>query len=487
MKQISYTHWLIVLLLSFTLLIAIGCSNNNPSGPDNNDDQINQSVQTVSANGVEIYNTVSSFQQISGLIQGPESIVDLEVPEVENPQKAMSFAKSVMKESFDRVRNKANLLSKPQGVLSDSVIWDVTIRDEIVGVTIRSSLIYDTDTGEGRLFLVRYEFRENHPLEYDSTEIAADLNFTLLDDTDDVLLSLNNLKRFKPGHLIQQEMGSFVPDPYPAGAEPTGGVLTSDITYSNSSFISNTHAQLEYHEGSGGSYLKEVNFSDGTRHSESVTFNEDGTGTFEENRRDGTRIAGTFDSAEEDGQGSFTKIITFPEGHDPVSISESGEFTINPTDSTLNGSFEKEVRFKNGSVRKESVTVNQTLVGDVKTTTINVESTHGGSGFITIVESPEVDQISGEWTNPDDTFLVFSAEFYSDGSAHLKFDLYESEVAYENGEDPIASGEFDFFPDGSGHGTVTQGNQSYEITFNPDGTISVKDSSGNLSKLNLWQ
>ncbi|MFQ6114994.1 MAG: hypothetical protein ACE5NG_13090 [bacterium] len=486
MKQKSYAHWLTALLLSFAFLYAIGCSN-NPTGPSDDGDQVSQNVQTVSANGVDIYNTVSSFRQVNSLLLGPDSFVDLEVPEVENPQQAMSFARSVLRESFDKANINSDLLTKTQGVLADSVIWDVTIRDEIVGVTIRSSLIYDPETGKGRLFLVRFDFREHHPLEYDSTEIKADLNFTILDESDDVLISLENLKRFKPGHLIQEESGSFIPDPYVPGTEPTGGKLESNITYSSSSFVSNTHAVLEYHEGTGGSFSKEVEFSDGTSSSVEVTFREDGTGTFSETRRDGTQIEGTFDSAEDDGHGSFTKTITFPEGHDPVSISESGEFTLNPVDSTLQGSFEKEVRFKDGTVKRESVTVEQTLVGEVKTTTINVESTDGGSGFITIVESPEVDQVSGEWTNPDETFLVFSAEYYPDGSAHFEFELYESKAAFENGEDPIASGEFDFYPDGSGHGTVTEADQTYEVTINPDGTVIVKDNSGSMSKLNLWQ
>jgi hypothetical protein len=490
MKQTSCTRWSTVLLLFFTLLYAIGCSNNNPSGPNddgNPDNQVNKNVQTVSANGVDIYNTVSSFQQINTLLMGPGAIVDLEVPEVENPQQAMSFARSVLRQSFDKVEFGSDLLTKTQGSLADSVIWDVTYRDSALGITFRSSLIYDFDTGKGRLFFVRFDFPESRPLKYDSTEIKVDLNFTIFDESDDVLISLENLKQFKPGYLIQEQFGSFIPDPYPPGTEPTGGILESNITYSSSSFISSTRAVLEYHEGSGGSYSKVVEFSDGTSSSEEVTFREDGTGTFLETRRDGTRIEGTFDSAEEDGVGSFTKTITFPPGHDPVSISESGEFTFNPVDSTLSGSFEKEVRFKDGTVEKENVTIEQTVVGDVKTTTINVESTDGGSGSITIVETPEVEQISGEWTNPDETFLIFSAEYYPDGSAHFEFKLYESKAAFENGDDPIASGEFDFFPDGSGRGTVTEGDQTYEVTINPDGTVVVKDNSGSMSKLNLWK
>ncbi|MFQ5708638.1 MAG: hypothetical protein ACE5HO_14380 [bacterium] len=487
MRQRFNLRWSSFFILTLWLLYALGCSSDSPVAPENGGTEVNATVQKVSANGADIYSTVSSFKQVSDLMQGPESFADLEIPEVQNPGAAMNFAKSIMTRSFDTLKSHGELLTKTQGVLSDSVIWDITERDDKKGVTIRSSLIYDPETGKARLFFVEFNFRDSHPLDYDSTEIAVDLNFTIFDDTDDVLLSLVNLKRYKPDRLIAEEMGSFVPDPYPPGTEPTGGVLTSDITYSSTSFIESTHAQLEYHEGVGGSYSKEVKFSDGTSHSESVTFDENGNGTFSENRRDGTSIEGTFDSADNDGQGSFSKTTTFPDGHDPVSISESGNFTINAADSTLNGTFDKEVKFKDGSNRKESVTVTQTVVGDVKTTTIEVESTDGGSGSITVIETPDVDQISGQWTNPDQTYLVFSAEYYPDGSAHFEFKLYESLVAFQNGADPIASGEFDYFPDGSGHGTVTEGDQTYDVTINPDGSMTVKDAAGGVAKTGLWR
>ncbi|MFQ6113648.1 MAG: hypothetical protein ACE5NG_06105, partial [bacterium] len=428
MKPKYFSLWSTILIFCLSMVYLVGCSK-SPTEPGN--DQVNQTVLTVSANGVDIYNSVSSFKQISDLLQGPESKLDIDIPELENPQKALHLAKSLLQESFDRIKSDSKLHVKTQSVLSDSVIWDVTWRNEILGFTVRNSLIYDNTTGRGRLFHVRFDFDDRHRLDYDSTEIKVDLNFTLFENGDDVLLSLENLKQYKPGRLLKEERASFIPDPYEAGTEPTGGILESDITYSPSSFISSTHARLEYHEGIGGSWSKEVQYSDETSSSEAVTFSEDGTGTFEETRRDGTHMEGTFDSAEEDGVGGFTKTITFPEGHDPVSIYEAGQFTQNLADSTLHGSFEREVRFKNGSVRRESVTVDESISNGVKTTIINVEKADGSGGTITIVETSEVDQISGEWTNSDGTFLIFSAEYYPDGSAHFEFELYASKEAYE--------------------------------------------------------
>lgn len=453
--------------LALFLVGTIGCSN-TPTEPGG---KLSPAVESVSKTSAEIYSTVSSVQDIGNLVQGPQSMLDVGVPEVENPQQAMSFARSIIRETVSGAIGDPKFVDQARMVAGDTLIWDVTIRDTLRGFTVRNSLRYDPATGHGRLFHVRFNFDDRHRLTYDSTDVKVDLNFTLFEDADDVLLSLENLKRYKPDRLVQEEQVSFVPDPYEPGAEPDGGVLESTVIYASSSFISSTHSRLEYHEGTGGSWSKEVQYSDGKSSSEAVTFNQDGTGTFEETRRNGTHIVGTFDSADDDGQGSFTKTTTFPEGHDPVSVYEAGQFTINPTDSTLHGSFEKEVRFKDGSVRRESVTVDESITDGVKTTTITVEKPDGSGGTLRIVEGPDGDQIDGEWTNADGTFVIFSAESYPDGSAHFEFKLYASKEAYLNGEDPIASGEFNYFPDGSGQGTVAEGDQQQNVTIGSDGTV----------------
>ena len=476
MKEKSFSTWIVTFVLSLLLIAMFACSSKNPTSSDNNEDQVNKMVESTSSSSVGIYQNISSFKQVTNLIQGPAAIADLDVPEVKDPNSAMNFAKSIKQTAFTLGAKDLKVLSKTgQIAFGDSVIWDVTERNEKEGVTYRVSLIYNDETGEARLFVVGFDYLEGHPLEYDSTEIRADLNFTILDDSDDVLLSLENLKRYKPGQLISEERGSFVPDAHVPGTEPDGGILMSEVKYSNSSFISSTKATLEYHEGQGGSYMRTSKFSDGSESSEEATFNVDGTGTFSESRRDGTQIDGTFDSAEEDGKGSFSLTTTFPEGHDPVSVRESGEFDINASDSTISGSFEREVTLLSGDVERESVMVNQTRVGDVLTTSLNVEKADGSNGHITITESAEVDQVSGEWTNTDETFLVFTAELYPDDSAHLDLKVYADEVAFEDGAEPIASAVFDFYPDGSGMGVVTEDGKIYDVTIHPDGSVTIKE------------
>ncbi len=457
-------------LLTVLAIGFAGCSK-NPTDPGNNE-EVNESVKIAGAASVDIYNNVAAFKQVNELMRGAEALAQMDIPEFKNPGRAMSFARGIQRNVLATSLKNFNL-DQLAGVMGDTVIWDVTYHDPVLNVTFRSRLIYNDETGRARLLLVGLEYPPAHPLEYDSTEIAADLNFTLLNEQDDVLLSIKNFKRYKAGKLIAEEVGSFIPDPYLPGGEPTGGVLEATITYNSSSFIRETKARFEYHEGAGGSYTKETKFSDDKTHRVSVTFNVGGTGSFSETRRDGTRIEGTFDSAERDGQGGYSRTITFRAGHDPASISESGRFTIN-ADSTLNGTFEREVRFRDGRIEREDVSVQQTRVGDLLSTSLNVEKSDGSHGFINIVETPEVDQVSGEWTNVDETFVVFTAEYYRDGSAHLEFKVYENEAAFENGAAPILSGVFDFYPDGSGRGVITEGDKSYNVTINPDGAVVIE-------------
>ncbi|MFQ5638801.1 MAG: hypothetical protein ACE5IR_12485 [bacterium] len=473
MKLQSILKCFAVVVLLGTLGLT-GCTSENPvsPAPDQNKPQISKVVKTTSSAGVQIFSNLSSFSETSQLIGGQDEIIDLEIPEMENPEKAMAFAKVMQQRTWARLPlSKSN--TDIQSAAGDSVIWDLEFEEN--GITYRSKLVYDPTNGKAHFFLVGKQFPESHPVAYDSTDVRADLNSTLLDDSDDVLERVDLLKRYKPDQLIQEETASFVPDSYQPGTEPTGGTLTSDISYSSSSFLTRTGARFEYHEGSGGSYSKESVFNDNSKSLEEVTFKEDGTGTLLEQRRDGTKIEGEFDSADDDGEGSFSLTTTFPAGHDPVSVSESGSYVVNAADSTISGSFEREVTNLDGSKDSEKVTITQQRLNDVFSTRLDVENSDGSRGFIEITETPDVEDISGEWRNADGTFETFAAQGYSDGSAHLEGKVYTSEADFKSRADPVATFVFDFYPDGSGNGVVTEGDKTYDVTINPDGSVDIKE------------
>lgn len=461
--------------LTAALVIAfgawLGCSAENPSGPEPQPQQVSKKVQDAGSATARIYQNVTSFEELSALISGPNAVAKLDIPEMSNPQRAAAHARRVEKRVVGRLLSTKPGLER-QMADGDSVLWEGEFEEN--GVTYRGKLLYNADTDEARLYVVGFRFPDTHPLSYDSTEIKARLNRTLSDDSDDVLLAVDLLKRYKEGGLIVEEQGRFVPDPYNPGSEITGGVLSNEVRYASSSFVRKTAARLEYHEGQGGSYSKESEFADGSTSREEATFNVDGTGTFSELRRDGTSVEGQFDSAEDDGEGSFTLTTTFPSGSDPVSMTESGTFQVNAADSTLNGSFEREVIYKDGRKETERVAVEQMRAGDVLTTTLDVENSDGSGGNITLVETPEVAQASGQWVDTDQTLMDFVAQYYAtDNSAHLEFEKYASQADYDAGADPILTGVFDFYPDGSGKGTITEGDQTYDVVIHPDGSVTI--------------
>ncbi|MFQ5630806.1 MAG: hypothetical protein ACE5I1_18700 [bacterium] len=459
------------LIAAFSALLIFGCES-NPTDPSIVPDE-NAAVKKATENSVGFYSTVASVQNVGDLMRGADAAVELEKVDINNPSGAYMRAKLAKQAVLADIAAHPDRLNKISGVTGDSLVWEFTKRKEFEGFTETVRLFYDAATGKARVEAVKFAFDDRHWLRYDSANVALDLNSTLLDDSDDLLLSLENLKQYKDGHHLQEEWAKFVPDAYTPGSEPDGGILESHTTYIESSFISKTVEKVEFHAGTGGSWQKTVDYSDGSTSSEKATFTEDGKGTFEEIRRDGTKITGSFDSAEEDGEGSFEKTTEFPAGSDPASIHEAGTFRMNAADSTLHGSFSKEVRFKDGKVLRESIQVDESIVNGIKTTTIKIEKQDGSKGTITVEERPDGSRVSGDWTEASGAFYIFTIDYYPDGSARLEFSGWASEQDHKDGKPPVVKGIINFNPDSSGSGNVTEGSENHTVIIGSDGSQSI--------------
>ncbi len=464
-----------LLPLCISLFALFGCSSSSsPTDPGNTGGTTdNQQAEAVSKTGVQIYQNINSFKNIDTFKSGKIEVDSLGVTDFANRGAATQFGRKVARQALQALRRQPAVQTRLASAFGDSVIFDFTERDTVEGVTQHVVLFYDPQTGIGRLTVVGFDFSDEHVVDYDSTELVVDLGGTVFDDSDDVLKSVASLKRYRAGQLIQQEEGTFVADPHAPGTEPDGGILTSVVTYTADSFIQKTTERFEYHPNTGGSYSKTSEFSDNTTHTESATFNDQGTGTFSEKRRDGTRVDGTFDGAEQDGSGSYSITTTFPAGHDPVSVAESATFSYDTANDLVNGSFERTATKLDGTTEHEESTVAQTRNGDVLTTTITSTEVDGSHGKIVLTESPDVEQAAGEWTNADQTFITFQAQNYSDGSSHLEAKQYANKAAFDDGSAPAATAVFDFYPDGSGVGVVTEGADVYDVVISPDGSVTV--------------
>ena len=78
--------------------------------------------------------------------------------------------------------------------------------------------------------------------------------------------------------------------------------------------------------------VEDFEFRDGSSAFHSVTFYPDQTGEFTKQLRNGITVSGTFDSAEDDHEGSWTETIDFPEGRYIDQILRSAEVVITVPD-----------------------------------------------------------------------------------------------------------------------------------------------------------
>lgn len=455
---------------ALSALLIFGCER-YPADPSIVSEE-NSEVKIATERSVGFYSTVSSVQEVGELMRGADAMVDMQGVDINNPFGMYAHAKRAKLAVLAKIAVHPDRLHKVNSVSGDSLVWEFTRRNEFEGFTETVRFYYDAAIGKGRAEAIKSEFDNRHWLRYDSLVAMIDLNRTLQDDSDDLLVSAEELKQYKNGHHLQEEWSKFVPDAYASGSEPDGGVFEKQTTYIESSFISKTTENAEFHAATGGSWQKTVAYSDASTSSKKVTFTNDGKGTFEETRRNGTKITGSFDSAEKDGVGSFEKTVEFPAGSDPVSIHEAGSFRMD-ADSTLHGSFSKEVRFKDGRVLRESIQVDEAFVNDIKTTTIKVEQHDGSKGTITVEERPDGNRVSGEWTEANGEFYLFTINYYPDGSARLEFSCWASEQDYRDGKPPVVTGIINFNPDSSGSGTVTEGNSSHSVVIGSDGSQSI--------------
>jgi hypothetical protein len=140
---------------------------------------------------------------------------------------------------------------------------------------------------------------------------------------------------------------------------------------------------------------------------------------------------------------------------------EKISITVPYTD--YNISLSETVIFSSGRVDSARIDIQVEEVEDVKTTEIEVRKANGAQGRFTITESEEVSELVGEWYTWNQYFIEIEAEYYTDGSGHLIYRVYEP--PYQEGNDPILVAEYFFSPDASGEGTLVHNGLTYLIRF----------------------
>ena len=460
---------MILFILSIAGLVFFsGCEKDN--SPESAALEIDAVIEENATIGWQINEIVDNSFEIEELT-GKEGFVDADLTYGFSAlSRLKSQAASLLDEALKQLQVPP-LLSK---VNPDSLIFfsDDTSRG------VRQALYFDPVTASARFYEVHYKLPAALPARYDSAEIVITVEQDLFSAQGNKLSGLYHLRTFREDFFVQRVSESLTVTDY-NGDEISGIHLNSYALYRSDSFLDHIERTVMLNPNHSGTLQENFYFSDATSSYRTVTFNPDQTGEFAKGFRDGTTVSGTFDSAADDLSGFYTELIDFPDGRYLDKIFRSAAISISVVDSTFFLDLAEIIYFSDGRI--DSCAINMTTVyqSSLKTTTWIVIKPNGAHGHLILRESEKTKVLAGEWTTANGYYLLINAEYYLDGSVHIHYVVYVSENAYLAGDDPLLTADYYLSPDKSGDGTITSGNQVYQIRFDDSGqgTISRGDKS----------
>jgi hypothetical protein len=444
------------ILISLSLLVVFLSCQKDPTSTEEKL-QVEPFVEEQAAFGFEVNQFVTTSKDIGEMTLSSQVLKDegLGADDLASLGVLMSQGKTMMNTAAIELSD----LSKSNVILTDSI--EISEDDKQRGV--RSYLSYNSDTGLLRYYEVKYDkFFPWQQKNYDSTEIIFDLNMTFWDDSDDKLKSIVNLQNFRDGFFIKSIESEVVVTTYEEN-EPVGVELQRDSYYKESRFLQHLSQSVLLNADESGTLREDFNFKDGSTAFHSVTFYSDQTGEFTKQLRNGTTVSGTFDSAEDDMEGSWTETIDFPDGRYIDKILRSADILITVPEKQYEISLAETVIFSSGTERSANIDIAVNEYEGIKTTQIDVKKANGAQGSFTVTESEKVAELVGEWYTWNQYYIEVEAEYYSDGSGRVAYKVYEP--PYEEGNDPILEVEYFFSPDASGEGTLVHDGLTYLIKF----------------------
>ncbi|GEM_PF-3396326 len=452
--------------LLFSLLLLFSCQQKVTNTDDQN--QLNAVVSDQAGIGYQVNDLNATSDEIQSLTGDEQFVEDQGVPGV-------STVKTLKKRGLELVRAVPQhmpdipILAKVAG---DSLIFFQETNTGGFGK--RVALYYNFESGLARYYQVTFRFPAGRNLQYDSTEVVADLNKTLDNDRDDKLVSVFSWQKFKESFFVDSIRSDIEITDY-EGTEPTGLTAVSDSYYSGGMRLIHKKQTAEMHPDNSGTLREDFYYKDGTDSYNRFTFQSDYQGTFEKKYRNGLLVSGSFNQLRDDNHGSYSELIDFPDGRTLDKITRSAEVWLELPDSTSHADYHHAVYFSSGKVDSLQATLVVTKNEGDRTGTLNVSKSNGAHGTIKTVVTAEVKTLTGNWTTWNNYYILISAEYYLDGSGHVHYAVYKTEDAYNNGDDPLLVADYNFAPDHSGNGTITHGDTSYDVTFDESGQGTISD------------
>lgn len=458
-------HFLLT-LLTIGVFALISCDK-NPTSP-NQAMSTDSNAKAVTNSAMNVHRNIQTFGQIERAMQGPAALGKMNLPAVGSLQRSNAMIQQALLPFYQQTQMlKASL----QKIIGDSTLLDRRWIDNQTGINYHLWIIYNTANGKAIVYTIATNHPSNNPIDRDSTRIVVNTNRTIADGQDDVIELLENAKEYRSGYRLRYEEGRLTPDQYQPGNEPKGGVIEGKRLYASGQDTAQVQERLEYHEAvnPAGSWSKAVSFSDGTRYTEDITFSQTNV-IFNITHRDGTREQGQFNVPDENHL-SFEKRVTYPNGADPRSIFERGNFSRNPTNKSGEANFIRAEFFVNGSTKQRTVNLKaseQNGFGHLEVTETNSDGT---SVSWILQDGPNKAELKGSGINEQKQYILFNGSFYKDGSGDLHLEVYASKEAHVRGDQPIFKTDSHFNPDGSGNGILTSKDGHSTFFFKAGGTL----------------
>jgi len=287
-------------------------------------------------------------------------------------------------------------------------------------------------------------------------------------DEDDLFVELNRSVVFDgtaiDGGSPREALHLLPEEPVAGGDEPCGGLFEQELYYPAQWWVVHVVREADIACAGGGTLYELVEFKDGSYYEHTITWDAAGNAIVDETHPDGTTVAGSWTEA----TGEYAITTTFPAGNDPAQREQWGSIQEGQVEAWEVLSWADE----------HADSTHFTAVGDDDDWTITGFKVNGDLREDFSLHSADARLLEGAWSRNDGARGGFTLEQLEGGSARLVFDAEDPAAPGS----PSVEGDVFFAPDGSGHGTivVTQWGVTvtYEITFGPDGTVTLKDESG---------
>ena len=460
------------------LMVAVGlfqgCEDSTGPFPPPNQPQLNKNVEKAARSGWQTVSALNTNGRLFQTVQGMSAVMTEEPGTMTNLRQIER-----QQHRFRQVVQEAVKARQFQKTMAETLVWKVTWQDSLSGTAGVKALLYDPETGIGRVYVVISQFPPQVNLTYDSTDARIHLGASLSDSTDDRLLSIDHLSLFRADFAVQKVASHVEATDWGSNNQVTGAILSNVVDYGPQGELVRLSQNAEFNPDDSGSLSERFDYRDNTFRESQINFYANHTGDFNEVWRNGITVDGTFDLLEPDNHAAITRTLHFPNHPEVDRIEEEAEYTLDPTDSSSAGTVVKRIIFHNGTLDTTRIEAEHFLNTDghwVDHLVVNTSSE--GETELMVTHFDSYQEFEGNQTTPEGLFLVFHGTEYASGNGELFLDLYASRAAYNQGEPPLLSLHIIYNGDGSGSGEITLDGKTYQVSFQPDGNIAVKDPSG---------